>query len=203
MADCITTLDFLRHGEPVGGERIRGQLDDPLSELGWVQMRRAVEGYSSCQQVISSPLKRCAEFAGAFAQAQALACVEDERLKEIGFGEWEGRSKEDIDREHAGRRQSFKQNPCAWRPQGSESVTVFYDRIQHSLAEWVTHYRGQQLLVVAHAGVIRMAICWALKINVEHAFKIKTRYAGATRIEVHSSGGEDHLFLTFHDRMRL
>jgi len=30
-----TTIDLLRHGEPVGGKRYRGQIDDPLSEKGW------------------------------------------------------------------------------------------------------------------------------------------------------------------------
>jgi len=38
----ITTLDLMRHGEPVGGRRYRGQMDDPLSEKGWAQMRNAV-----------------------------------------------------------------------------------------------------------------------------------------------------------------
>ena len=28
----ITTLDLMRHGEPAGGHKYRGQLDDPLSE---------------------------------------------------------------------------------------------------------------------------------------------------------------------------
>jgi alpha-ribazole phosphatase len=29
-----TTLDLMRHGEPVGGRRYSGQIDDPLSEKG-------------------------------------------------------------------------------------------------------------------------------------------------------------------------
>ena len=40
MADFpVTTIDLIRHGEPVGGRRYRGgRMDDPLSEKGWAQM---------------------------------------------------------------------------------------------------------------------------------------------------------------------
>ena len=41
----ITTLDLMRHGEPVGGRRYRGRTDDPLSEKGWNQMWTAVGDY--------------------------------------------------------------------------------------------------------------------------------------------------------------
>ncbi|MHB1590203.1 MAG: histidine phosphatase family protein [Sulfuricella sp.] len=37
-----TTIDLIRHGEPVGGRRYRGRTDDPLSEKGWNQMWTAV-----------------------------------------------------------------------------------------------------------------------------------------------------------------
>jgi alpha-ribazole phosphatase len=34
-----TTIDLLRHGDVAGGVRLLGQWDEPLSELGWSQMR--------------------------------------------------------------------------------------------------------------------------------------------------------------------
>ena len=56
-----TTLDYLRHGQPTGGSRYRGHgVDDPLSELGWEQMRGTTEGIDDWQAVISSPMQRCA-----------------------------------------------------------------------------------------------------------------------------------------------
>lgn len=36
-----TIIDLLRHGDVEGGQKYRGQLDDPLSELGWNQLRTA------------------------------------------------------------------------------------------------------------------------------------------------------------------
>ena len=58
-----TTINLLRHGEPLGGSRYRGQVDDALSETGWQQMWQAVDGCKDWQQIITSPLQRCQAFA--------------------------------------------------------------------------------------------------------------------------------------------
>jgi alpha-ribazole phosphatase len=87
-----TIIDLIRHGEPVGGTRLRGSQDDPLSDLGWEQMRASVGDYSPWQSVISSPLKRCHGFAEELSQRHGLALSLDERFREIGFGAWEGKT---------------------------------------------------------------------------------------------------------------
>ena len=65
MNDVTTTrLDYLRHGQPIGGQRFRGNgIDDPLSGLGWRQMRETAAAIGSWQRVITSPMQRCAAFA--------------------------------------------------------------------------------------------------------------------------------------------
>ncbi len=51
-----TLVDLMRHGEPVGGVRFRGNVtDDPLSNLGWSQMWDAVGDHHPWDQLISSP----------------------------------------------------------------------------------------------------------------------------------------------------
>ena len=64
-----TIIDFIRHGEPVGGRAYRGHnIDDPLSEKGWQQMRTAVADHCPWSQLISSPLLRCKDFANELAE---------------------------------------------------------------------------------------------------------------------------------------
>ncbi|MGO2393025.1 MAG: histidine phosphatase family protein, partial [Halomonas sp.] len=63
-----TTIDLLRHGEPVGGRMLRGSTDHPLSDAGWQQvkdavMRHTVEGHLPYDAIVTSPLMRCREFA--------------------------------------------------------------------------------------------------------------------------------------------
>ena len=62
-----TLIDMLRHGEPDGGQKFRGAIDDPLSALGWVQMRAAAGDYRDWEAIVSSPLCRCAAFAAELA----------------------------------------------------------------------------------------------------------------------------------------
>ena len=103
-----TTLDLMRHGEPVGGRRYRGQIDDPLSEKGWAQMRAAVGELAPWDRIVSSPLLRCRAFAEALASAHGLPLTLDERLKEVGFGAWEGKTAAEIEEDAPGTLARFK-----------------------------------------------------------------------------------------------
>ena len=47
MRSNPTVIDLIRHGEPEGGKRYRGQIDHPLSATGWQQMWDAV-GAQAC-----------------------------------------------------------------------------------------------------------------------------------------------------------
>ena len=75
-------VDFMRHGEPEGGEVLRGRVDHPLSKLGWQQMQLAaapglVNGQSAATSqwtdIISSPLQRCRAFAEKLANGRLVA----------------------------------------------------------------------------------------------------------------------------------
>jgi len=62
-------VDFLRHGEPEGGDILRGRIDPVLTEAGWRHMRAALGVAPDAttsrgwQRVINSPLLRCRHFA--------------------------------------------------------------------------------------------------------------------------------------------
>ena len=92
----IKRIDLLRHGEPVGGRRYRGQIDDPLSDKGWQEMRAAVVDKGPWDYIVYSPLGRCADYANELALKLDIPLTADPRLKEIGFGEWEGLTGNDL-----------------------------------------------------------------------------------------------------------
>ena len=37
----MITIDFLRHGQPHGGDILRGRVDPELTDLVWSQMQKA------------------------------------------------------------------------------------------------------------------------------------------------------------------
>ncbi len=180
-------IDLIRHGEPVGGRRYRGQLDDPLSEKGWRQMREAVADQAPWDAIVTSPLRRCAAFAQELSRRHALPLEEDERLMEIGFGAWEGRTAQQITANDPQALMNFYLDPVRYRPPGAEAVADFRTRIA---AVWdeLLERPNQHLLIVAHAGVIRMILCQVLGMPQERMFSILVPNAGITRIRVDGTG---------------
>jgi len=200
MSQSTTIIDLIRHGEPVGGSgRYRGQIDDPLSEKGWRQMREAVAGHCPWQSIVSSPLSRCAAFAEELGQRHGLPVSFDNRLVEIGFGEWEGRSKDEISAQDPQALQNFYTDPVGFCPPGAEPMVDFERRITTAWQALLRGYAGQHVLVVAHAGVIRMLVRHVLAAPLESMFRISVSNAGISRFRVDGIGDQVLSSLMFHD----
>jgi len=195
----LTTVDLIRHGEPVGGRRYRGQLDDPLSPKGWQQMRAAVADHHPWQTIITSPLSRCREFAREVATRHDIPLVADARLQEIGFGSWEGKTAEELRARDPECIRRFLRDPLGQRPEGAEPLTIFRDRVINAWEAILQSCAGQQVLVVAHAGVIRMVLRHVLAMPLETLFRIQVGNASLTRICVERDAQSDWPRLIFHD----
>jgi alpha-ribazole phosphatase/probable phosphoglycerate mutase len=197
--DRITTLiDLIRHGESVGGSRYRGQMDDPLSATGWEQMRRAVGKHRPWQVIVSSPLSRCLAFAEELSERHGIPLEVEPRLQEIGFGAWQGKTREEISRYDPGLLQRFYRDPMNNRPEDAEGLADFQHRVVTAWNEILNRHAGKHLLFVCHAGVIRMVMAYILDIPLNNLFHIKVANAGITRIECLEQGDEFLGQLVFH-----
>lgn len=178
-----TIVDLLRHGEPVGGRAYRGnRIDDPLSETGWLQMRSWLDGNSSWDRVIASPLRRCRDFAEEVAAKYNLPIQVVDDLKEVGFGSWEGKSPEEIQSIYPEAYRSFYNDPVKKRPEGAEPLENFFNRVNSAYSTVISEYPGEQILIVTHAGVIRAIIANTLKAPIETMYQLRIDYAGLSRI---------------------
>lgn len=185
----------MRHGEPVGGRKYRGQIDDALSDKGWAQMRAAVGDAHPWTRIVSSPLARCRAFAEELAQRHALPLAFEPRLMEVGFGVWEGRSAAEIEDTWPGALAAFKRDPLRARPEGAEPLAAFHARVAAALDELAVAHPDEHLLVIGHAGVIRMSLAWALKMPLENAYRVEVASAALTRFKLGAHGAS----LIFHD----
>lgn len=189
MPDCITTtIDFLRHGEPVGGKKYRGLLDDPLSDTGWKQMEHAVNPNTDWDVILTSPLKRCAVFAQNLAKNRTIPIHEEPRLMEISFGEWEGSTADELMKRDAQQLYAFWSDPFNHTPPGAERLEQFLARTLEAWESILTDWQGKHMLVVCHAGAIRMILCHLLGIPVERQFNIQVDYASSSRIVIEGNG---------------
>lgn len=194
-----TQVDLLRHGEPVGGRKYRGQTDDPLSEKGWRQMRAATAGEPPWSAIVSSPLRRCRAYAEELAARTGLPLAFDERLKEVGFGIWEGKTPEELKAIDVDSVFNFKRDPIGCRPEGAEALGDFFQRVEAAYEEILANHAGGHVLVVAHAGVMRMILCRTLGLAPEHAYRIQVGSAAIARLRIEQKGERRHdavLFLT-------
>jgi probable phosphoglycerate mutase len=187
-----TIIDLIRHGEPVGGRAYRGHnIDDPLSDKGWQQMRDAVGDHCPWSLVITSPLLRCKAFADELAEKHGLSVSIDERLKEVGFGEWEGKTPDELKQTRLEEYTAFYADPVNKRPPGAEDLGEFIGRVVDAYNDITAQHTGKHVLVVAHAGVMRAVIANVLYAEPLGLYRIKVNNAGITRIRIMERG---HMF---------
>lgn len=187
-------IDLLRHGEPVGGRRYRGQLDDPLSELGWQQMWQAVGDTPPWQQIISSPLQRCRAFAQQLSERHAIPLSEDARFMEVGFGAWEGRTAEELRQQDPEQWQRFFDDPVTQRPAGAEPLADFSARVVSAWDSAVQQHDNRHLLIVCHAGVIRALMAQVLGAPLSAMYRIQVETGMLTRVRVEANRPPSLLF---------
>ena len=173
-----TYIDIIRHGEPVGGRRYRGySVDDPLTEKGWAQMHAAVPETPQWQHIVSSPLKRFLEFSQKLANDLQISFSIEDNMKEIGFGDWEGKTPEDILAEDSEALNHFYKDPVHHRPKGAEPLNSFSQRVWGAYHSILEQHQGEHVLVVAHAGVARAITANILKMSLDDVYsRLKIEY---------------------------
>jgi probable phosphoglycerate mutase len=153
-----TRIIAVRHGETAWNvaTRIQGQLDIGLNARGrWqaAQVAQALRG-EPLQAAYASDLARAWDTAQAIAEASAVGLTAHRGLRERGFGEFEGLTHADIEArwpEHALR---WRQRDPHWAPPNGESLAELRDRIRGTVDELALAHVGQQIVLVAHGGVL-------------------------------------------------
>ena len=193
-----TLIDLLRHGEPDGGQKFRGAIDDPLSALGWVQMRTATGDYRDWEAIVSSPLCRCAAFATELAARLDRPLEIMPGFSEISFGVWEGRSVAEVHASDPLTLARFWADPVAHPIPGGEPVMAFDERIGAAWTDLLERYHGRHVLLVAHGGTIRMVLRRMLGMPLNHLWRFEVPFAALSRIRCyHEPGAEPRL--VFHN----
>lgn len=195
MARAVTVLDLVRHGEPEGGVKIRGWQDDPLSEVGWEQMWQALGQASPWSTIVSSPMSRCVEFARQVASKYALPLEQEDRFRELGFGDWEGLDPEHLYATVPDAINNFWLDPGANQPPGAEPFLLFQRRVVAAWEDIRDRHQGRHPLLIAHGGVIRMLLAHVLGMPAGNMFRLEVPFAAVSRIRIEQDGVAR---LTFH-----
>ena len=179
MNEDTTTIDLLRHGEPQGGRKYRGSLDDPLSDRGWMQMNATVGEHCSWQVIVSSPLIRCAAFAQELARRYRLPLEIEDELQEMHFGTWEGLRPDEIDPQALSQ---FWSDPLNYTPPEGETLGDFTSRVTLAWELVLQRHAGRRLLIIAHGGTIRVLLSHVLGMPLTHTWRLYVPYAAISRV---------------------
>jgi len=184
----IVRLDLLRHGETELGGGLRGSLDDALTELGWSQMREAVQGQGPWERIVSSPLQRCRLFAQDLAASLDLPLTLDKDLQELHFGVWEGQSAAALMETDAEGLGLFWADPYSFTPPEGEPVSAFSDRVLGAVARLHQVYAGERVLLISHGGVMRLLLAQARGLPREQLLNVEVGHGGLFSLYVAADG---------------
>lgn len=101
---ALSRLIFLRHGQTVNNFelRIQGSQDTALNDVGRQQAADVARELSNFNitRIVASDLSRAADTARIVGKAIGIPVALDERLRERGFGVFEGKTSEEIKAEY-------------------------------------------------------------------------------------------------------
>ena len=104
--------------------------------------------------IYSSDLQRAHDTARAIADATGAPLLTHAGLRERGFGLFEGKTYVEIEQTWPQESQRWRQRDPQWAPQGGESLLQVRERITRTLHELAARHPGQQIVLVAHGGVM-------------------------------------------------
>ena len=132
--------------------------------------------------IYSSPRSRCTESARILAIGRACSVTTVDSLRELDFGELEGRTYEEIAALHPEFYQRWMDHPTEVQFPGGESFQQMRSRVIRAVDELRRRHEGHAFALVTHGGVNRIILAEALQLPPANLFRIGQRYACVNRI---------------------
>ncbi|MDA8204154.1 MAG: histidine phosphatase family protein [Chloroflexi bacterium] len=215
------TVVLVRHGEStwVAEGRVQGQSDPPLSALGREQARLVAARLAAPLSppplplhggrpaaVWHSPLSRASETAAAISGAWS-PCLEravDDRLREIGQGEWEGLTGAEVRARYPDVQRGWRTDPVHVHAPGGEPLPDVGSRACSFVDDLLSRLAGMAepgapspsdavpwAIVVAHEGLLRVLLLSLLGLPLDAFWRFPLGLCGISVIDVR--GGRSSL----------
>lgn len=182
-----TQIDVLRHGKVLTPHLFCAASDEPLSLEGWQQLVKTTKHYQP-DQVLSSPSVRCLSFAQDFSAKRTIPLHVEQRIQEMNFGDWVGKSSQAIWEKDQAAMQQLWSDPLNFTAPKGESMLAFIQRVKAAWDDFTTLYTGKRILLVTHGGVIRVLLAQSLGIDYAQTLRFELGYGQAARFHVYVDG---------------
>lgn len=183
-----TRLVLVRHGVATDAHgRCIGHTDLPLSPGGRAAVAELARSWQGAvpSRLVTSDLARAAASARILADAWRLIAEPEARLREMFFGEWDGRSWRELGEADGTRLAHWMAD---WSHEATPGGEGFPD-VAARAAAWLAELRvdfvgGETIVAVAHAGSIRALLSHLLGWTPAQAFHARLDHAGVTALEL-------------------
>jgi len=175
-----TLLTLVRHGQTTGNVRklLSGVSDDPLTSFGRRQAAAMGNALSALildgslppvHALYVSPLQRARHTAEALALPLGLTPVLRDDLMEINFGVMEGLTEAEAVERFPDARVAFAKDifTMEYAFPGGETRRGFHQRSREVFADIVARHPGEHVIVVAHGGILGIALAHYMTGNTE------------------------------------
>ena len=154
-----TRIIAVRHGETSwnADARIQGQRDIGLNDTGRWQAQRVGQALAeeAITAVYSSDLERAHATAQSISEVKGIPVIPHEGLRERSFGMFEGKTFDEIHQEWPEHAHNWRKRIPEWQPpEGGESLIQLRERVTRTVQELAARHPGEQIVLVAHGGVL-------------------------------------------------
>jgi alpha-ribazole phosphatase len=179
-------LWLIRHPEPESAAESRcyGSLDWKLSQGGVLQAQAVAKALAAepLEAIYTSPRERCRLAARILAAGRDCTVETLESLRELHFGDFEGRRYDDIAALYPAFYREWMENPTGVQFPGGESFQQMRARVLSAAADLRARHTGAAIALVTHGGVIRILLAEALGMDPANIFRLAQRHAALNRI---------------------
>ena len=172
-------LLLARHGQSLWNQvrKFQGANDVGLSDLGRTQAAALGLALQSGYRVAAayvSPMCRARDTAEIALKGTGIPLTAIHELRELSLGEWEGCTVDEIRGREGNPYLSWVRAPLDCPPPGGEPLPDVCARVVQAIDQISTNHRnGEDVLIVAHGGVISVYLCHLLGISFNHLWRMR------------------------------
>lgn len=168
-------LYLTRHGETEWNveKRLQGWRDSPLTKNGIkrAHLFKKLVADVEFDRIYSSDQKRAVNTAKIIKNNRDIQILELQELRELGLGNWEGRTLTDIKEEEPKLFDIYVNSPLLYNPSSGETISELFKRVGFALED-IERKGGKNVLVVSHGDTIRAMIVILKNLGIDYYKKI-------------------------------
>ena len=201
-----TKVYLIRHGETDWNveRRYQGLTDIELSKEGLKQselLSERFKNFDKIDKIYVSPLKRAVQTAKPLSNVIGVKPIITECFKEINFGEWEGKTVEELRELYKEDFNNFFNNPYRAKFPGDGSLKIVEERVALGFNKILEEDKGKNIIIVSHGGLLKILFLYIMNIPRDFYRNIWIDNTSISMIQLNKENKP--LLLTFNDKSHI